>query len=150
MQKWLSLIGFIAGVVVVGGLIGYTSAPAEWYQTLHKPFFTPPNYAFAPIWTVLYIIIGFVGWRVFVQKPNPELIKFWCVQMLLNFIWSPVFFGWQMVGSAMIICLAILFTTVGFIFKSWKADQLSAILFIPYLVWLILACSLNIGVFILN
>lgn len=150
MIKWVSLVIFILGVVMIGGWIGYTNAPAEWYLTLNKPFFTPPNAAFAPIWTVLYVIIGFVGWRVFIDKPNPQIRILWCTQMVLNFIWSPVFFGAQMVGPALIICLGILVCAVWFIWKSWNVDRLSAYLFCPYVVWLILACSLNGGVFLLN
>lgn len=150
MRKILYLFLFVIGVLFIGGCIGYLSVPTAWYQELNKPAFTPPNWLFAPVWSILYIIIGYVGWRVFIDKPNDLLQRLWLGQLLLNFAWSPLFFGLHQVFLAFIICAAMLILTLIFILKSWQSDKFSALLFIPYIIWLSLATALNGGILILN
>lgn len=138
---------FIVGVVAIGILIGTQTGPGAWYQGLAKPSFTPPNWLFGPVWTTLYIIIGVVGARAWLHRGDRGV---WALQMILNFAWSPVFFGLQAPREALFIISALIATVVLFIARNWRRDPLSAKLFIPYAAWLTLATSLNIGIVVMN
>ncbi|EJF89271.1 TspO/MBR family protein [Bartonella tamiae] len=150
MKKWFLLIVFIILVVGIGSFIGFSTSPASWYAALNKPPFTPPNAFFAPIWITLYVLIAIAGWRVYVIDFHKTLWFLWIIQILLNFSWSPVFFGMKMMETALLICLVLFITVAGFIILSWKRDRISALMFIPYIIWLGLANYLNAGVIYLN
>lgn len=81
----LTLILFVVLTVIAGSLIGYASIPGPWYQDLQKPFFNPPNWIFGPVWTVLYVLIGIAGARVFIRERGNWLPRLWFLQMALNF-----------------------------------------------------------------
>ncbi|RFC63550.1 tryptophan-rich sensory protein [Fulvimarina endophytica] len=125
-----------------GILIGTLTAPGDWYAALQKPAFNPPNWVFGPVWTILYIAIGFVGWRVW-RLGESRLSALWWTQLLLNFLWSPVFFTAQALLVALSVVLALDAAILLFIAKAWRADRLSAILFIPYAAWTLFATLLN-------
>ena len=144
------LVGFVLLVVVVGGVIGVTTAPADWYAGLAKPAFNPPNWIFAPVWTLLYVLIGIAGWRVFVAAPKSLAMRFWTAQLLLNWLWSPVFFSLHLLWPALIVIAAILGMIVGFIAASWRTDRTAAWLFVPYFCWVAFATALNAAVAMLN
>src|SRR5215203_2375160 len=93
MNRWIVLVGFL-GLAVGGGLaIGSVTVPGEWYAGLAKPAFNPPNWLFAPVWTVLYVLIAFAGWRTFEHNRGGGVMRLWWAQLVLNFLWSPTFFG---------------------------------------------------------
>src|SRR5690606_10378327 len=92
-RNWFLLAGFIAGVVGVGALIGITTAPGEWYDSLDKPPFNPPSWLFSPVWFTLYVLIAIAGWRIFLRDRQGTAMKLWVAQMLINWLWSPVFFS---------------------------------------------------------
>lgn len=144
------LVGFILLVLVVGGVIGVATAPGDWYAGLNKPFFNPPNWLFAPVWTLLYVLIGIAGWRSFVAAPKGRAMMFWWAQLLLNWLWSPVFFSLHLLWPALIVILAILAAIISFIAASWRADRTAAWLFVPYLCWVSFATALNAAVAVLN
>ncbi len=150
MQRWFSLLVFIAGVLGIGIFIGMNIPPGEWYAALNKPFFTPPNWVFAPVWTTLYTIIGYVGWRLWQRENNKLAMTLWTVQMLLNFIWTPVFFGLHMTLLGLVIVSTMAVTLALFIKLNWSRDRVSAVLFLPYLLWVCIATALNAGIVILN
>ncbi|UWQ93944.1 tryptophan-rich sensory protein (plasmid) [Rhodobacteraceae bacterium M382] len=134
-----------------GGIaIGTLTAPGEWYGDLQKPFFNPPNWIFGPVWTVLYLMIAYVGWRVWQHDDRVSLNRLWIVQMGLNFLWSPVFFAAQNPALALVIILCLLLTIGGFIRTAWRPDRLSALLFVPYLAWVGFASALNVAIVQLN
>ncbi|MFD1329050.1 TspO/MBR family protein [Mycoplana ramosa] len=150
MSKAFSLIVFVLAVVLTGMLIGYVTLPGEWYASLNKPSFTPPNWVFAPVWTALYIIIAIAGWRCWVRDRNSTAMKLWFVQMALNFLWSPVFFGAQQPGLALVVVVAALAAVLAFIATAWKRDRAAAILFLPYAAWTAFATVLTAVVVVLN
>jgi translocator protein len=150
MNRILIYILFIAVVLSCGLLIGINNIPGEWYQSLVKPSFNPPNWIFAPVWSVLYVIIGFVGARTFLNHRRTAAMRFWVAQMIFNFAWSPLFFGFQEVALALIVIIALLISIVGFIATSRKQDYLSALLFLPYLAWGAFATLLNASIFLMN
>lgn len=141
---------FILLVLGIGLLIGITNVPGAWYQSLQKPAFNPPNWIFAPVWTVLYIIIGYVGARTYLRQPNSKAMRFWFAQMLFNFAWSPLFFGLNEIALALIIILALLISIIGFMLIVRRTDSLAAILFLPYAAWVAFASLLNGSILLLN
>ncbi|MGG2477542.1 TspO/MBR family protein, partial [Rhizobium sp. BR5] len=86
-------------------LIGVNNVPGEWYQSLQKPFFNPPNWIFGPVWTTLYVLIGIAGARTWISKLMGTRMRLWFTQMVLNFLWSPIFFGMQSPTGALVIII---------------------------------------------
>ena len=149
-RSWLVLAVFIVVVLGMGALIGTSSAPGEWYQNLEKPFFNPPNWIFGPVWSTLYVLIAIAGWRIWMLDRNSTAMKFWFAQMLLNWIWSPVWFIAHMPWPAFAIIVALLAAIVGFMVTARKHDSLAAWLFAPYLAWVAFASVLNLSIALLN
>ncbi|MBX3577840.1 MAG: tryptophan-rich sensory protein [Rhizobiaceae bacterium] len=146
----LALVLFVVGVVVVGSAIGYLTAPGEWYQSLQKPPFNPPSWVFGPVWTILYILIGVAGWRVWTVAPRGLAMVLWVVQMALNWLWSPVFFAAQMPWAALVVVAAMLAAIVWFIVEARKVDRIASGLFVPYAAWVAFATVLNGSIAALN
>ena len=141
---------FIILVLGIGLLIGASNVPDDWYQSLAKPSFNPPNWVFAPVWSLLYIVIGVVGARTWLSLRRSMAMRLWFAQMIFNFAWSPVFFGLRDPTSAMIIILGLLVSVAGFIAVSWRQDRTAALLFLPYLAWVAFASALNGAILALN
>lgn len=150
MARWPSLIAFL--VVVVGGglLIGVTNTPGDWYEGLAKPWFTPPGWLFGPAWTTLYVLIAIAGWRTWHRPANAAALNSWFAQLGFNFVWSPVFFTLHETLLALFVALAMLGSILSFIALSWRPDRVSALLFLPYALWVAFACLLNGAIMVLN
>lgn len=147
---WGVLAAFLVLVVGGGILIGFTTAPSEWYAALQKPSFNPPNWIFGPVWTLLYVLIAVAGWRTWKRSRKGTSMFVWWVQLALNFAWSPTFFGLQQIGAALVIILALLASIIAFVAVSWRGDRAAAWLFIPYLAWVAFATLLNASIYALN
>ncbi len=125
-----------------------------WYQALNKPSFSPPNWVFGPVWTLLYFMMGvslYLVWKEGLKnKKTKAALVFFAIQLILNFLWSVVFFGLRSPEAALIEILvlwfAILFTTLRFN----KISKTAACLLIPYLVWVSFATVLNASIVMLN
>jgi tryptophan-rich sensory protein len=144
------LFGFLLVVIGVGSAIGFVTAPGEWYAGLDKPPFNPPNWLFAPVWFVLYVFIAVAGWRTFRRDAAGTTMKVWIGQMVLNWLWSPVFFVLHWLWPAGVLILVLLALIVGFIVLSWREDRVSAWLFMPYAAWVGFASILNLAIAQLN
>jgi benzodiazapine receptor len=139
------------------GLIGtiFTmDAIPTWYVTLNKPFFTPPNWLFGPVWTILYTLMGisaFLVWRrgLDEQKVKTGLV-FFAIQLFLNGLWTPVFFGLKELFAALIIIIILWITILLTIISFLRISLTPGLLLIPYIAWVSLATALNYAVFILN
>ncbi|MEP7174110.1 MAG: TspO/MBR family protein, partial [Aestuariivirga sp.] len=101
MPYRLSLFYFLTLVVGCGLMIGFITAPGVWYAQLVKPTFNPPSWLFAPVWTALYILIAIAGWRTWQRNRAGWPMKLWWAQLLLNFLWSPVFFSAHRIDLAL-------------------------------------------------
>lgn len=141
---------FIISVVGAGLLIGANNIPGEWYRALEKPPFNPPDWIFAPVWSILYVLIGIVGARTWLVQRRSMAMRLWFAQLVLNFAWSPAFFGWQDPDAALIIVIGLLVSVAIFTAATWKTDRVSAILFLPYLAWVAFATALNASISYLN
>jgi len=150
MKRWIAFFGFLVLVVGGGLVIGFLSVPGEWYAQLNKPAFNPPNWIFAPVWTVLYVMIAVAGWRTFERNRSDWSMRSWWSQLGLNFLWSPVFFTAHQIGAALLIILLLFVAVIGFIVMSLRQDRVAAWLFAPYAVWVMFASMLNGAIWLLN
>jgi translocator protein len=150
MPRYLMLAVFLIVVLGAGLMIGYATVPGEWYAALEKPAFNPPAWLFGPVWSMLYVLIAIAGWRVFERDPSGSATKLWLVQMALNFLWSPAFFGAERIGLALAVIVALLIAILAFIVVAWNRDRVSALLFLPYAAWVAFATLLNGSIWLLN
>lgn len=150
MNHRLALIPFLVLVIGGGLLIGWLTAPGEWYRALAKPAFNPPDWLFAPAWTLLYLLIALAGWRIWRMESGKWLMRLWWAQLLLNFLWSPTFFAAHEIGLALVIVLLLLAAIVAFILSCWRRDRFAALLFLPYAAWVTFASALNASILALN
>jgi tryptophan-rich sensory protein len=142
----MSLTIFILLVFGCGIAIGFVCPPGEWYARLKKPSFNPPTWVFAPAWTILYVLIAIAGWRTWEDGVSLAFIV-WVAQLGVNYGWSPTFFRAPRWACSYVDPHP---TRAVFIRLQWNADRLSALLFIPYAVWVAFASTLNAGLLLLN
>jgi benzodiazapine receptor len=146
----MSLLLFLI-LTIGGGLpIGFLTRPGEWYANLAKPSFTPPGGIFAPVWTLLYIMIAVAGWRTFAHDPLGPAMIVWTIALALNFSWSPIFFGLNRAVAAFCVIVTLLAMIITFIRLTWPQDAVSALLFVPYAAWTLFAAILNAVICRLN
>jgi translocator protein len=150
MSRWLSLLGFLVLVMGGGLVLGFLTTPGEWYAGLAKPSFNPPAWLFGPVWTVLYILIAIAGWRVWHRDRTGWPMKLWWAQLVLNFLWTPMFFAAHQIGLALAIVLLMFAAILAFIGASWPRDRAAAWLFVPYAAWVAFASVLNAAIATLN
>ncbi|SIP92583.1 TspO/MBR family protein [Maribacter ulvicola] len=142
-----STIGFLSSVVTQNSV-------NDWYLTLHKPNFNPPNWIFAPVWTVLYILMGVsVGWvwaKGFHHKWVKTGLYHFGLQLLLNALWSIIFFGLKQPFFALLIIITLVIV-LSLTIKWFKVvSKFAAYLLIPYLIWVCFATVLNFKIWELN
>jgi translocator protein len=145
----LSLGVFIA-LVVAAAMTGAMFMPGTWYETLAKPVWTPPNWLFAPAWTVLYLMIAVAGWRAWQADGVGTVLVIWCVGLAFNAAWSFLMFGQHQIGWALVDAIAMLVSIVAFMVVVWPHDRTAALLFVPYLAWVGFATALNYAIWQLN
>ena len=151
--NWIGLLAFLAVCFAVAGIGGRVTATSveTWYPTLAKPGFTPPDWIFGPIWTVLYAMMAVAAWLVWrrIGWQGPTLYLFFA-QLALNLLWSILFFGLQLVGLALldivVLVVLIALTTVAF----WRIDRPAGMLLVPYLLWVVYAGALNGAIWRMN
>jgi len=145
------------GVCLVAGFVGsiFTNASIPtWYATLEKPSFNPPNWLFAPVWTILFILMGisaFFVWRVGLSEPNVKMaLIIFIIQLILNAFWSVAFFGLRSPIAGLIVIVALWIAILLTILSSIKVSIAAGILLIPYILWVSFASILNASIYILN
>jgi benzodiazapine receptor len=140
-----------AGVI---GSIFTTPAIPTWYATLEKPFFTPPNWLFAPAWITLYLLMAIAAFLIWRKGLGQEGVKsallIFLVQLVLNALWSVVFFGLQSPLWGMVVILALWVAILLTIIKFFKLSTAAGSLMLPYILWVSFASALNIAIFVLN
>lgn len=151
----LGLIGFVLVCFAVAGVAGAVTADTvdTWYRTLDKPAFTPPDWIFAPVWTVLYAAMAIAGWRVWRRTGfagGRTALTLFAIQLLLNGAWSLLFFGGHRIGLALIDIVLLLLAIVATTFAFWRIDRVAGVLFVPYLLWVGYAAALNAAIWLQN
>jgi translocator protein len=145
-----SLIGFVALVLGGGIAIGLLTGPDAWFTALEKPNFNPPNWVFAPVWSILYVMIGVAGWLVWTRARPSAAMTFWWLQLGLNFLWSPVFFTLHRIPFALAIVVLMTILAWAFVVATTRRVPWAAVLFVPYGLWLMFATALNTALYVLN
>jgi len=156
VQNLSALVAFVvlcelAGVI--GSIFTISSIPT-WYAVLRKPWFTPPNWLFGPIWLTLYFLMGISFYLVFENRRNKAKEKpaLWAfgIQLFLNVLWSVLFFGMHCLLYGFIEIVLLWISIAVTIILFFKISKAAAYLLLPYILWVTIAASLNYYVFILN
>ena len=146
--NWKKRLIYWAIPLAVGGLSALLSGGMGGYKVLNQPPLSPPGWIFPVVWTVLYLLMGEASYRVL--EKDRSALKAYAVQLALNLIWSPVFFGLQMYLLAFFILIALWIAIFITLRQFSEIDETAGNLLIPYLLWVTFAGYLNFGVFLLN
>ena len=153
---WKTALLTVPLIVGVGTLSGYLSNSGfsnPWFNALEKPAFMPPGWAFGLAWTTLYTMLGIALAAILNEAPSRErtiAIRAFVAQLVLNFLWSPVFFAAHDIKTAGAVIVAMIFVSAVALAKFWQLRPLAGALMIPYLGWLMFAAALNMEIARLN
>lgn len=159
MSKKMNYLKLIIALVLpqaAGGLGAFFTTPAipTWYATLNKPFFSPPNWLFAPVWITLYFLMGIAFYLIWQKDTANPLVKkaiiLFLVQLLLNSLWSILFFGLRSPLLGLIDIIPLLVLIVLTILQFLKINKTAGLLLVPYFLWVSFATILNLSLFLLN
>jgi tryptophan-rich sensory protein len=147
-MRWIGLFGWLVLCFGVAGVSSrWTAAEIPgWFRTLARPAIAPPNWIFAPVWTLLYALMAIAAWRVGLAAPSPARtwgLALFLAQLALNFAWSWIFFRRHAIGAALVEII-VLWSAIGataILFA--RVAPLAAWLIAPYLAWVTFACLLN-------
>lgn len=152
----LALAGFglaTAGVAWYGARYSRNGNRDSWYRSLDKPGFTPPDKVFPVVWTTLYTLIAWSGWRVWSAAPSRErdvALRLWISQLAANAQWSKLFFGLRRPTLALADVLALEGSIISYISAARKVDRGAGYAFIPYAAWVAFTAALNAEILRLN
>jgi len=144
MLTFILFLALVAAAAFFGGQWGARS----WYNGLSKPRWTPPGWLFGPVWTLLYVMIAVAGMLVW-NTPHENralLLALWGAQLVLNGLWSYIFFGRRDLGLGLVEIMALWLSIAAFVVVAWPVNPLAAILFLPYLAWVSYAAALNAAI----
>lgn len=140
---FFQFIGFALGSI--------TSANTEWYHTIIKSSLTPPNFVFPIVWSILYTLLALVGhflWQNRQEQKANHILVFFIIQLVLNWLWTPIFFGWHLTGLALLDILTIIAITIYITIKTWANYPIIAYVMLTYLLWILFASYLNFIIWI--
>jgi benzodiazapine receptor len=141
------LIGFLGSFVTRNYI-------TTWYDQLSRPSFTPPDWTFGVVWPVLYVIMGISAFLIWNEGFNRRQVKValsvFALQLILNGLWSPIFFGLHMIGPALVEIIMLWAAILLTIFAFWRLSKSAALLLLPYILWVSFAVVLNVSLFLLN
>lgn len=153
LVKLFTSIGLSLGAGLIGSIFTFSAIPG-WYSSLNKPTFSPPNWIFGPVWTTLYILMGialYLVWKMGLKKKEVNIaFNLFLVHLLINALWSIVFFGMKEIFLALIVILILWVMIVVLIKLFWKINRNSAYILLPYLAWVSFATILNFSIWQLN
>ena len=151
-NKYLSFFLIILITFFASFLGGFVSNAYKepWYSQIILPSFNPPSWVFAPVWTILYIMMSISAWRVWNKYFETKLIIVYFVHLIFNAMWSVIFFGFHQIFLAL-VDLSIILIFIIYLVKIYHTrDQLAFYLMLPYLMWSSFAFFLNLSIFIIN
>ena len=158
LTRRLDLFGLFVSVTLcllvsaAGGAVTATSVDT-WYKALAKPTFNPPDWAFAPVWTTLYFLMGVSGWRIWRRRASRATrgaLALFGLQLFLNFAWSVLFFGLQRIDLALIDIVILFVAIVANMILFWRIERLATLMLVPYAAWVAFAIILNVSIWLLN
>ena len=134
---------------MIGGYV--TSTFKEpWYSQIILPSFNPPSWVFAPVWSTLYFLMSLAIWKAWNKSFEIKLLKIYFIHLFFNSTWSVVFFGFHLIGAALVNLLIILIFIIILMKEYFFRYKISFYLMIPYLAWSSYALILNTSIFLLN
>lgn len=147
------LISVAVSFTAAFGSLTVGDAFTKWYPSLNKPVFTPPGWIFGPVWTILYLMMGialYLVWRDGVKRDIRVAVPIFIIQLVLNALWSFIFFGLKAPGAALVeivvLWMAIVLTVAAF----FRISRTAGLLLIPYWLWVTFAVALNFSIWMLN
>ena len=155
MRSILLLFACVLLTLSIGGLGGFATASGvnDWYVTIIKPSFNPPNYLFGPVWSFLYLLMGVSFYLILKSPKSPDrnqAVFIFSLQLALNFLWSFIFFKFQLLGIAFFEILLLWSSILGMILIFKRINKTAAYLQLPYLLWVSFASILNGSIWFLN
>ena len=120
--------------------------PGDWYEGLRRPDWAPPKWALPLVWTTLYVLMAWAAARVAPLPAAGYALALWALQIALNTLWTPVFFGAHRMGLGAAILLLLWLTVATMLWQFWRLDGWAALMILPYLAWLSLAAALNVRI----
>ncbi|MCM2562031.1 tryptophan-rich sensory protein [Lutimaribacter sp. EGI FJ00015] len=142
---WLYFVIFL-GACLAAGATGAIFPPGPWYRSLDKPRWTPPNWLFPVAWTTIYICMAAAGARAAISGQGTLALVLWSLQIALNGLWTPVFFGLRNIRGGMLVLSLLWLSVAVTMLALWQADWIAGLLFLPYLGWVSVAGALNLSV----
>jgi len=145
-------VGLCLGIGALGAAVTAASAKT-WYAALAKPSFNPPDGVFAPVWTVLYVMMAVAAWRawrVADRETAQGALTLFALQLALNLGWSVVFFGLERIGPAIAVIVVLDVAVVATALAFRTLDRIAALLLVPYVLWIGFATVLNVAIWRLN
>lgn len=150
MKEILKNIFYIFFPLLVGTVVGFAISGSIDYNTLTKPPLSPPSILFPIVWSILYLLMG-ISYYLFKRNNNDNTISFiYYLQLFVNAMWSIIFFLWELRFLAIIWILLLDVLVILLIYLFFQKSKISSYLNIPYLIWLLFATYLTIGIYILN
>ena len=146
---WLIFVILLAACFAAGST-GGLFPPGPWYERLTKPVWTPPDWMFPVAWSILYICMATAGARVAMLPEAGLAMALWALQVALNGLWTPVFFGLRKIKLGMMVLCALWIAVALTMVALWMLDPIAGMLFVPYLAWVSVAGALNFAVLRLN
>lgn len=150
LKKLLLYLGVTLAFGAVGALLG--GGIGQIYTALNKPFLSPPSIIFPIVWSFLYLLMGLAAYFLSNERNSEisDLLKLYWIQLVLNALWPLVFWRLEAYTLAAIIIVAILILTIIITVRAFKINRLSSYLLAPYVLWLLFALYLNVGIAVLN
>lgn len=148
-MDWSLFLLFLLGCMAAAAT-GAMFDPGDWYDGLEKPSWTPPKWVFPVTWTILYFFMSYAAMRVALLDDNAYAMAFYALQLALNTLWTPVFFGLKRMRAGMVVIVCLWLAVVGTTFAFFQLDGLAGMLFLPYVLWVSIASALNWSVMRLN
>jgi translocator protein len=156
-RRSLPALGAFVLIALGAGFVGSQlqgDALDSWYRELDRPAFTPPDWVFAPVWTILYVLIGvaaWLDWRAQAGSSRARLaLAVFAIQLVLNAAWSGVFFGLRSPEWALLVIGLLAASIVAWIALTWRPARTAAYLLLPYLAWVSFATVLNASIAMMN
>ena len=148
-MDWSLFLLFLAGCGAAA-TTGAMFEPGDWYESLEKPAWTPPKWAFPVVWTTLYLFMSFAAMRVAPLDGTAHAMAFYALQLALNTLWTPIFFGLRRMKAGFVVICFLWLAVAGTMIAFLAHDVLAGLLFVPYLIWVTTAAALNLSVWRLN
>ena len=145
-----SLFLIFLGACAAAGTTGAAFPPGPWYDKLDKPAWTPPNWLFPLAWTALYIAMAVAAARVAPLEGSAHAMAFWALQIALNALWTPVFFGLRKLKAGMAVLACLWVAVVATCLAMMSLDPVAGWLFVPYVIWVSYAGALNAAIVLRN